>query len=82
MLLDKSKEWTNFFDVSKQRLSQKVIIPEIGVGLIPTVVYLLNVNEVAMKFLYVIKQMLRLIYENYKKFSWSIFYVLSYFIQI
>lgn len=50
----------SFYDVSKQNLSQKVIIPEIGVGMIPIVVSPLNAKKVTMKLLYVIKHMLKI----------------------
>lgn len=49
------------FDVSKQKLSQKVIISEIGVGIIAIVVFPRDAMIVDMKFVYVIKHMLAFI---------------------
>lgn len=49
------------FDVSKQKLSQKVIISEIGVGIIAIVVFPRDAKIVDMKFVYVIKLMLAFI---------------------
>lgn len=49
------------FDVSKQKLSQKVIISEIGVGIIAIVVFPRDAKIVDMKFVYVIKHMLAFI---------------------
>lgn len=40
-----------FFDGSEQKLSQKVIIPEKGVGVILIVVSHLNAKKMAMKFI-------------------------------
>lgn len=66
-----------FFYVSKQKLSQKVIIPKIGVGVISIVVSLLNAKKVSIQFLQVMKHSLELIYE--KK---SIFFVPANSVQI
>lgn len=45
-------------DSSKQKLSQKVMLQEF-IGAIPSVASPLNAKKVAMKFLYVIRQMLK-----------------------
>lgn len=44
-------------------MSQKIKISEIGVGVLSSVVSLMNVKKVAKKFVYVIENMERLIYE-------------------
>lgn len=56
-----------FFDCLKQKLSQKVILTELEVEVIPIVAFPLNVKKVPMKFLYVIKNMKRLKYKILKK---------------
>lgn len=40
---------------SKQKLAQKVIVPEKGIGMIPIAVYSLNAKKVATETLYVIQ---------------------------
>lgn len=70
------------FDVSKQKLSQKVIISEIGVGIIAIVVFPLDAKIVVMKFVYVIKHMLRFIYEIFKKNSFSILYAITFCLNL
>lgn len=49
-----SKNILHFY-ASKQKLAQKVIVPEKGIGMIPIAVYSLNAKKVATETLYVIQ---------------------------
>lgn len=56
-----------FYGGTKQKLSQNVIIPELGVRMIPIVESPLNVKKVVTNILYLIKHMLMLIFKSFKK---------------
>lgn len=43
--------YMSFYDSSEQKLSQKVILPELKVGMISSIVYLLNAKKAAITFL-------------------------------
>lgn len=62
VFINKYKHWLLFWWF-KTEIVTKIIIPELGIGVMPIVVSFLNTKKVAMNILYVVKQMLRLILE-------------------
>lgn len=70
--------YMSFYDSSEQKLSQKVILPELKVGMISSIVYLLNAKKAAITFLYLIKNVFKL---KYKKNHSVITHLLLHFVQ-